>query len=98
MKDIIYAEENKIIIQKRMNGRGSVKGLAGTQYDIKINMGKRYNYVIIAPACYNLRPIRCLTKHAAKKKIKALYTQDYIGVKALDRNGNDVTAYIRMED
>lgn len=97
MSDIIYTDENRIIIQQRMSGTGSICDLSSDQQDIEINMGEFYQYVVVLPAFYNCKPTRCQTREAAKKKLNWWRNKDYASVSVLDRKGNDVTAYMNME-
>ena len=78
----------QITIPKKMSGTGNIYNIASDQCNIVIDMGNRYQYAVVAPVYYNIKPTRHTNLKLALDQAKRLYTKGYKNIFLIDRNGN----------
>ena len=78
----------QITIPKKIGGTGSIYNIASDQYDIIINMGNKYQYAVVAPAYYNIKPTRHASKLTAIKEAKKLVSSGYTGILIMNRDSD----------
>jgi hypothetical protein len=74
------------ILQKQGNS-GSVYDLASEHYDIEIDLGDRYNFAVVLPSFYGVKPTRHVTLERANRKALALSNLGYKCVTVMDSDG-----------
>ncbi len=74
-------------IKQKMSNTGTIYDIASDHGDININMGSRYNYVVIGPSYYNLGFTRHVAADSAIRAYKQLSNKGYRGVRVLDKDG-----------
>ena len=75
----------KITILQKMSNTGSIHDLASDMYDIDIDMGDKYLFVVVCPAYYNVKPTRHSTFELALSQAKKM---SKYGPSILDCRGN----------
>jgi len=81
-----------ITIPAKMSGAGSIYDLASEHRDIKIGMGKSYQYAVILPSYFNAVPTRHRSAESALAEYRKLKHRGYDTQVILDRDGNQVDA------
>lgn len=78
---------NTITIPQKQSNSGNIYDLASDKFERTINMNG-FEYCVVAPAYYNLKPTRHKIDQTAIKAYKALVKQGYQGVQILDNKKN----------
>jgi hypothetical protein len=82
------SRKHNLLFPKKMSNTGNIYEINSEQYDTEISLGKTYQYVVAAPAYYNIRTSRHKHADSALRRYKKL--QDYSGVIIFDRDGQEV--------
>jgi len=78
----------QITIPKKIGGTGSIYNIASDQYDIIIDMGKKYQYAVVTPAYYNIKPTRHTNLKLALDQAKRLHAKGYRNILLIDRDSD----------
>ena len=78
-----------LIIRQKQSDIGTIYDLASELHDRTINMGKSFVFAVVLPSYYNATETRHKSREAAERKCRELCRDDYSGVRAIDRDGNE---------